>query len=546
MSAADRIQTDTPNYGSIADERGDKWWEKQTVSVDERMRLNGETEAQMQYAFAVKEAGGVSLNKEDGDDTSKDQDWTYEDRPHTDMYVLVTTVIWQCIKLPVCLILMLILSFVPTLICRLYISVLPEPLDRVPRSRCFYFWFGVTIVLSLPAILLIIISFLLDCVGYYFFSLLYCTALCRWSEAAAGFEKIRPFRGGPSIIWHSPDIFLCVMGQSMRQGFFETTYIVSMMWVLMPWLKYYICCNPFIYNLDHRLVQQISTSMEELGTADEVAEECRHVISRARHKRERAHRIDLWSFVPHYPYPPADRRWAIGMQAGGTAYPGKFTLLVHSTHADHARTGTQEQFVLSNSIARPVYRVMLWYSNPFHFLTGWVEASISTGLPSQPHKMHGGEHPMWLVSGRTNLTSGRESFTGSGLIDWFFDYWLPVFVHEVRYSMLNKMFVKEGKSKEDAHDEALKLADERYQEVTSKDGISEACEKKGRAAYEGKDALTDYEKEGKAEHKETAQKFDSWLGQANQTPTGKALQRAFMAEDIHEKAEDESPTIREA
>merc|ERR1719310_521506 len=161
---------------------------------------------------------------------------------------------------------------------------------------------------------------------------------------------------------------------------------------------------------------------------------------------------------------------------------------------------------------------------------------------------------MWLVSGRTNLTSGRESFTGSGLIDWFFDYWLPVFVHEVRYSMLRKMFVKEGKSKEDAHDEALLLADERYQEVNSKDGISEACEKKGRAAYEGKDALTDYEKEGKAEHKETAQKFDSWLGQANQTPTGKSLQRMFMAEDIHEEAQDESPgvlihhasTIREA
>merc|ERR1719213_360214 len=114
----------------------------------------------------------------------------------------------------------------------------------------------------------------------------------------------------------------------MRQGFLETTYIVSMMWVLMPWLKYYICCNPYIYDIDHRLVQQISTSMQDLGTPDEVAEECRDIISMARQPQHKAHRIDLWSFVPHYPYPPADRRWAIGMQAGGSGYPAKFTLLV--------------------------------------------------------------------------------------------------------------------------------------------------------------------------------------------------------------------------
>lgn len=503
------------------------------------MRLNGETQAQMDYAYAVKKAGGVSLNPEDGTDTSVDQKWEYEDKPHTDMYVLVTTVIWQCIKLPVFLLLMLILCFVPTLICRLYISVLPEPLDRVPRSRCFYFWFAVTLITSLPAILLIIVSLLLDFVGYYFWSLLYCTATCHWSQYMAGLEKIRPFRGGPSIIWQAPDIFVCVMGQSMRQGFLETTYIVSMMWVLMPWLKYYVCCNPFIYNLDHRLVQQISTSMEELGTADEVAEECRNVISRARHRRERAHRIDLWSFVPHYPYPPPDRRWAIGMQAGGSSYPGKFTLLVHSTHADakapSAPVPSSEQFVLSNSIARPVYRVMLWYSNPFHFLTGFVEASISTGEPSQPHKFHGGEHPMWLVSGRSALTSGRDSFTGSGLIDWFFDYWLPVFVHEVRFSMLRQQFTKAGKSHQESFDEALKIANSKYQEVTSKDGISEAKELMGREQYEGKDALSDYQREGEIEHKDKAQKFDSWVGGLNETKFGQASQRWLMDDDIHDK-----------
>jgi hypothetical protein len=35
--------------------------------------------------------------------------------------------------------------------------------------------------------------------------------------------------------------------------------------------------------------------------------------------------------------------------------------------------------VASNSCQLPIYRVILWYNNPYHFLTAWVEASISTG-----------------------------------------------------------------------------------------------------------------------------------------------------------------------
>lgn len=91
-------------------------------------------------------------------------------------------------------------------------------------------------------------------------------------------------------------------------------------------------------------------------------------------------------------------------------------------------------YVLSNSVKEPVYRVMLWYNNPFHFFTGWVEASVSNGGKAQGNtKCDGGEHPMWLLTARTRLVSGRKSFTGSGMIDAFFDYWLPLFVHEMRF-----------------------------------------------------------------------------------------------------------------
>lgn len=302
-------------------------------------------------------------------------------------------------------------------------------------------------------------------------------------------QKIHPYRNGPGLILHLADFFACVLGQCARQHIGETWYMVSVMWVLMPWLKYYICCNPWIYDLDHRLCQQISTEMADLGDPSECADTCRQIISMAKHPRHIAERVDLWSFVPHYPYPPPYKRWSIGLQAGGSNYPGKFTLIVHTTHAVSEAGGSTEQFVLSNCCKLPIYRVMLWYSNPFHFLTGFVEASVSTGQPSQPGKDSGGEHPMWLVTGHTPLTSGRDSFTGSGMIDAFFDYWLPVFVHEMR----RQTFARRYADEEDGDEKALLVANSKYQEVVSQDGLSAPRATVGRGRYSNRDALTQFQ-----------------------------------------------------
>jgi len=269
----------------------------------------------------------------------------------------------------------------------------------------------------------------------------------------------------------------------------------------MPWLKYYICCNPWIYDLEHRMVQQISTSMEDCADkdlsivekAEQIADRARTIITRARQARDTAEHIDIWSFVPHYPYPPPDRRWALGLQAGGSTYPGKFTLIVHTTHACADAQSCTEQFVLSNSVACPVYRVMLWYNNPYHFLTGWVEASITNGKPSQPDKVLGGEHPMWLVTAKTKQVSGRESWTGSGMIDAFFDYWLPAFVHECRRLTYAHKLREQYDDSAKAKELAAQIADAYYQEVHSQDGVSRPIAQKiGREHYDRKDALTDF------------------------------------------------------
>merc|ERR1711924_571810 len=124
--------------------------------------------------------------------------------------------------------------------------------------------------------------------------------------------------------------------------------------------------------------------------------------------------------------------------------------------------GSTEQFILSNSVAMPVYRVMLWYDNPYHFFTGFVEASLSTGGTSQADKKHGGEHPMWLVSAPSPFLSHRDSQTGVGMIDAFFDFWLPTFVDAVRALIRGKT-----------------IAREMHQEVVSKDGVSRPCAQMG-------------------------------------------------------------------
>ena len=165
-----------------------------------------------------------------------------------------------------------------------------------------------------------------------------------------------------------------------------------------------------------------------------------------------AKRLDLWRFCPHYPYPPPGRRWANGLQAANIV-----TFVTHVTHAVAEARGVSEkdQWILSNCTERPVWRVMLWYNNPYHFFTGWVEASITNGEPSQTDKVFGGEHPMWLVSCRSPMLSRRDGQIGPGRIDTFFDEWLPTIVNEVRRLA-----------------RGAEYAASMHQEVVSKDGLS--------------------------------------------------------------------------
>jgi len=267
---------------------------------------------------------------------------------------------------------------------------------------------------------------LLDYAMYYIFSVPFCLIRYRGFDNYYKSQKaIDPYRNGPAT--RVSDLIVASLGQTTRNGAIYCAYCFAGTCLLLPWIKYYINANPFIYPLEERFVQQISTSLKDCGL-HKVVDTSRIIISRSKQEEHLSQLEHVWDFVPHYPYPPPGRRWANGLQHVGKY----FHLWVHTTHAISEASGCTEQFVLSNSVAMPVYRVMLWYSNPYHFFSGFVEASISTGEPSQPDKLHGGEHPMWLITSRSPLLSSRDSSTGVGMIDAFFDYWLPDFVDCVR------------------------------------------------------------------------------------------------------------------
>eukprot|EP00613_Pedinella_sp_CCMP2098_P019316 CAMPEP_0171692548 /NCGR_PEP_ID=MMETSP0991-20121206/6138_1 /TAXON_ID=483369 /ORGANISM="non described non described, Strain CCMP2098" /LENGTH=330 /DNA_ID=CAMNT_0012280865 /DNA_START=627 /DNA_END=1619 /DNA_ORIENTATION=+ len=322
-------------------------------------------------------------------------------------------------------------------------------------------------------------SYTLDCFFYYAFSWPYFAGRCCFSSKKVSFsascKAFAPYRGGPSVVWHLNDVLVALLGQVHRQGWVEGAFKLAGGVTFIPWLKYFVNCNPYIYQLEERFIQQITTSMQDMPLAD-CANTARAIISRCTQQKSTRAQVDAWSFVPHYSYPPPGRNWALGLQGGGPAGSNaglsNFFMVVHVTHALKPPPSTElrsgaEYFVFSNSVALPVYRVMLWYSNPYHFFTGFVEASISNGGPSQPDKLNGGEHPMWLVTSRSPLLSDRTSSLGVGWIDGFFDSWLPFFVDLLR--TINR---------------GSEAAKELHEEVISKDGVSRPAGRKNLDALE--------------------------------------------------------------
>jgi hypothetical protein len=292
----------------------------ETVTVDERTRisLNGETKAMMDHV--------QTKWKKSCYDTSVDQPWSVDPTlAWHDWYVKVMTVLWFPFKLPA-LFPMLILMVVAVLPAWLYGRSQLAPTDRLRRTPVFWAVFTLSLVLFLPNLFLVLACLAVDYFIYYVFGLLFTACTWRWGRCWNAHRVLDPYRHGPSLLLAAPDIFACVVGQSLRHGFLGTSWNVTLMCLVMPWAKYWWNANPWVYDLDERYVQQISTSMKDLAEIYTrkrpnpeavdlgICNTARRIISRCRQFAFLRKNEDLWNFAPHYPYPPEHRRWAVGMQ----------------------------------------------------------------------------------------------------------------------------------------------------------------------------------------------------------------------------------------
>jgi hypothetical protein len=129
-------------------------------------------------------------------------------------------------------------------------------------------------------------------------------------------------RNGPSLLLNGADIFTCVVGQSHRHGFLGTAWNITTMCLFVPWSKYWLYANPWVYELEERYMNQISTSMADLEQIHSNHGPSKHPVEHGVHKIASCSKpfgytrkaLSFWPFTPHYPYPPDNKRWAVGMQ----------------------------------------------------------------------------------------------------------------------------------------------------------------------------------------------------------------------------------------
>lgn len=158
---------------------------------------------------------------------------------------------------------------------------------------------------------------------------------------------------------------------------------------------------------------------------DKMCKRVQNYISRAKSSEATRQYISSAFFCPHFQYPPpnTDRFFAVGLEHSTIA------AFVHTTHFQTAQDCMEPISLsyptcISPTAEVPIYRVVLWFNNPYHIYTGVVEANISKG--KQP------EHPMWLISSHNRLAADSRIMLSTGWIDTFFEGFLPHISHYIR------------------------------------------------------------------------------------------------------------------
>jgi hypothetical protein len=314
----------------------------------------------------------------------------------------------------------------------LYITMLvPQVCDTIPRTFTWKVHCILQALLSIPSALLAMISLLISRLSMCLFGTLYCTFTPGgWIRYRRNVEVVKPFCGGPSLYNHFEDCVAAAAGMVYRRGLMEFTSAFALMFVINPWVKYWITGNIYTADLGIRYITQVGRPIDDL-TLQQVKRNFKRYISRAKNTREsRLFVCNPLLFCPHFPYPSrgSKRYFAVGLEHSTIA------AFVHTTHFKSKSSLNDQEWssaCLSRSAQSPIYRVILWRNNPYHIYTGIVEACISK-------KRQALEHPMWLISSHNKLSASPTVCLSTGWIDLFFDQFIPHFEYFIRLNELGR------------------------------------------------------------------------------------------------------------
>ncbi len=375
------------------------------------------------------------LRQEDDAEQSPYFNASWDINKHFDMVDFFQGTVMLLVLLPQVIILYPILFITllpPVFVNLLYITfMVPHVCETIPRTFCWRAHCLFQALLCIPAAVIALASLSISRLSMLLFGALYCTFQRNgWSRYRRNIDIIKPFCGGPSLLSYFPDCIAAAAGMVYRRGILEFSSSFALMFVLNPWIKYWVTGNIYTADLGIRYVTQVGEPMDDM-TIEQVKRNFRHYISRAKNVRESNSFIcNPLLFCPHFPYPSTRRRvWTLGLEHSTIA------AFVHTTHFKSKSSCSSGEGAkprcLSRSVAVPIYRVILWRNNPYHIYTGIVEACVSK-------KRQALEHPMWLISSHQKLAADSKVCLSTGWIDIFFEQFIPHFEYFIRLNELGR------------------------------------------------------------------------------------------------------------
>eukprot|EP00472_Partenskyella_glossopodia_P007823 CAMPEP_0197518582 /NCGR_PEP_ID=MMETSP1318-20131121/3804_1 /TAXON_ID=552666 /ORGANISM="Partenskyella glossopodia, Strain RCC365" /LENGTH=550 /DNA_ID=CAMNT_0043069047 /DNA_START=84 /DNA_END=1736 /DNA_ORIENTATION=+ len=288
-----------------------------------------------------------------------------------------------------------VLSIPMLTLCKIYTCFNKGPRNYIERDCSFGTFVAACFILNLPKMILSVIH----CIIWLVLSHILCAPVGIFvigpTQVAKNFRALKPFCQIPPYSFD--DIVVAVIGGFHRQGFCEFFSNYCTATIIDPFFKYFLICNPWTMKLAVRYCNQWTKPMGSNYDDMHIIHALRTNVSRVLHGPGDRDEIDTNVFSAFYQLPGPKRNKLhaclrpVRTCKVQTAMGFQFTKSIcHFTHSGHApRDGSVAPY--STTAKHLVYPVSLFYFNPTHMLTGYVEVNIKPD--------HSMEHPMWCLMG---------------------------------------------------------------------------------------------------------------------------------------------------